>query len=116
MIEIMKNALRRMFRVPVNALRRVFRIQVMEKKLHDTLLTLNETQDVVLRHSQKVADLELHNAGMHASLINRMLKNEMLLLEIGRNIDPFEQQSAAKGPNVLQRSPNPDLLASGMTE
>lgn len=105
MIERMKNALRRMFRIPV-----------MEKKLHDTLLTLNETHDVVLRLSQRVADLELHNAGMHAALTNMMLKNEMLLLEIGRNIDHLEQQGAAKGSTVLQRSPNPDLVASGITE
>ena len=67
-------------------LRMLQRLQAIEKKLHDALSEISKTHQTVQTLNQRVADLELHNAGMHAALTNLLLRNEGLLQELDRSV------------------------------
>lgn len=62
-----------------HALRRVFGIRMIEERLNTMHATLLSTE-------VRVAEMELHNAGMHAAMTNLILRNEAMLAEIDRNL------------------------------
>ena len=68
-----------MFRTIKKALISVTQISILEERLNSIQATLSAT-------NVKVAELELHNAGMHAAMMNLMLRNEALLSEINRSL------------------------------
>lgn len=68
-----------MFDILKHALRRVFGIRMIEERLNTMQATLLSTE-------VRVAEMELHNAGMHAAMTNLMLRNEAMLAEIDRNL------------------------------
>lgn len=47
----------------------------------------NQMHQLVLQLNQRVSELELRNAGLHAALANMIIKNEELLLRLNRSID-----------------------------
>lgn len=76
-----------------NALRRAVGIRILEERLNGIQAILSSTdgkvallQSSLTELGHRVAELELHNAGMHAAMTNLMLRNEALLVEIERTL------------------------------